>query len=325
MASKYEHNRAGYEDVQAMALRYRQPECGDGEKRRIETEIFKRFRGLAHKLIQKGVQTGCDNDNLLSAAYEGIGDALKKYDPAFKKPFPSYAHGLMFDYVRTAVQKDRGAAKTAVIRHLFCNKARYQKIIDAIPDGEAPDAAYEQIAAQIMQAQTFKKENPAVVMSNIRRYFEEGVTAKTISLAAPIKGSEDLCLVDTQIDVNAPDAADIVEFRDEREMAYTVLRQALKTMPARQAEILLRRVNEESLEILSSDLNISRERVRQIQEQALKNAAKAIISAAADWRVTNVLGIDLTVMPDQEKVKMGAKALQTKLRPALQAPEHAAA
>lgn len=97
-----------------------------------------------------------------------------------------------------------------------------------------------------------------------------GATGKKVSVDAPFQDDESNCLIDIMTDEGAP----TTDNNMERESLSTDLEAALKVLSERECEVLKMLFgigrNEMTAEEVANSLNLTRERVRQIKERALR-------------------------------------------------------
>lgn len=97
-----------------------------------------------------------------------------------------------------------------------------------------------------------------------------GATGKKVSVDAPFQDDESNCLIDIMTDEGAPTTDNSME----RESLSTDLEAALKVLSERECEVLKMLFgigrNEMTAEEVANSLNLTRERVRQIKERALR-------------------------------------------------------
>ena len=162
---------------------------------------------------------------------------------------------------------------TANQKRLFFNLRKAKSRIQAIDDGDLRPDQVKQIATQLGVSED-------EVISMNRRLGGDA------SLNAPIKATEgesgewqDWLVDDTD------NAEQILVREDEIDSRRQMLREALDVLTDREKRIFLARRLEESpitLEELSTEFDISRERVRQIEVRAFEKVQKAMVQAARD-------------------------------------------
>ena len=106
------------------------------------------------------------------------------------------------------------------------------------------------------------------------------VSARDVSLNAPINSDDGTVDVLSNMAADGQTIAETLEQSEFRRRGYALLKKHLEKMPERDREILVaRRLREPvaTLEALSQKYNISRERVRQIEERAYNKLRDAIL------------------------------------------------
>ncbi len=318
--------QAELDRVHALVLEYREPDCGETRKRRIESAIFHDFEALLANKVRRAQQPGIDTDDLISAAYKGLGQALQQYEPSYGRSFPTYAGEKIFNRIREAVSEAK-AGTNPVIRHIFGNHSEYSRIAGALPAEADRPKAYEKIADRIQQTGIGERYSRQNILKNIKRYFEEGAKPLIHSLDAPIDKSDPEAgsFIDHRIDPDALDPADITQADNERAVTLDILNRALASIMPRDAEILTRRVNEESLASISHDMAVSIERIRQIEVRATGNAARAVVDLALKGGLSELFGIDMRRKKEAmgERPKRGPKPKADKVKPVQGMDDHA--
>jgi len=155
---------------------------------------------------------------------------------------------------------------TSAQKKLFFNLRKLKNQLESIDEGSLSPENIKEIAKRLDV-----KEKEVVDMNG--RLF-----SKDQSLNTPLKDENQTEWQDTIIDEN--DTQDkIVEDKNEQNHRKKLFHQALKILNPREKTIIeLRHLNEKpkKLEELSKKFNISRERVRQIEEKAMEKLKKEI-------------------------------------------------
>ena len=106
------------------------------------------------------------------------------------------------------------------------------------------------------------------------------IGARDVSLNAPMRSDEESIDILSNMSDERENIADTVEKMEMRRIGYDLLKKHLAALPERDREILrARRLTEPALtlEALAQKYNISRERVRQIEERAFNKLRDAIL------------------------------------------------
>jgi len=170
---------------------------------------------------------------------------------------------------------------TAAQKKLFFNLRKIKGQIDAIEDGDLRPDQVKLIADKLGVAQD------DVVQMNRR------MTGGEASLNAPLGKSEDAGgeWQDWLVDENAVNAEQKLAAEDEYEMRMSLLEEAMATLNEREQHILTERRlkdNPATLEDLSKEYGVSRERVRQIEVRAFEKLQKAMQRLDKDVRAATI-------------------------------------
>ena len=241
----------------------------------------------AHKLVTSHLRLvakiamgyrgyGLPIGEVVSEGNVGLMQAVKKFDPERGFRLATYAMWWIKASIQEYVLRSWSLVKmgtTANQKRLFFNLRKAKSKIQALDDGDLNPDQVRQIATQLSVSEE-------EVISMNRRLGGDA------SLNAPIKASEGESgewqdwLVDDH-----ENAEQILVKQDELEARRDMLADALDVLTDREKRIFLARRLEESpitLEELSGEFDISRERVRQIEVRAFEKVQKAMKQAARD-------------------------------------------
>ena len=244
-------------------------------------------RGAAHRLVTSHLRLvakiamgyrgyGLPIGEVISEGNVGLMQAVKKFDPDKGFRLATYAMWWIRASIQEYVLRSWSLVKmgtTANQKRLFFNLRKAKNKIQAIGDGDLHPDDVKQIATQL-------GVHEAEVVSMNRRLGGDS------SLNAPIKASEGESgqwqewLVD-----ESDNAEEILVREDELDNRREMLHEALEVLTDREKRIFLARRLEEkpiTLEDLSGEFDISRERVRQIEVRAFEKVQKAMKSAAKE-------------------------------------------
>ena len=247
--------------------------------------LAKRFKEhgdtkAAHKLVTSHLRLvakiamgyrgyGLPVTDLISEGNVGIMQAVKKFDHEKGFRLATYAMWWIRAQIQEYVLHSWSLVKigtTSAQKKLFFNLRKLKNQLESIDEGSLSPENIKEIAKRLDV-----KEKEVVDMNG--RLF-----SKDQSLNTPLKDENQTEWQDTIIDEN--DTQDkIVEDKNEQAHRKKLFHKALKILNPREKTIIeLRHLNEKpkKLEELSKKFNISRERVRQIEEKAMEKLKKEI-------------------------------------------------
>jgi RNA polymerase sigma-32 factor len=245
----------------------------------------------AHKLVTSHLRLvakiamgyrgyGLPVGELISEGNVGMMQAVKRFDPDRGFRLATYAMWWIRAAIQEYILHSWSLVKmgtTAAQKKLFFNLRRLKGQMQAIEDG---DLQPEQVA-KIARALAVPEQD--VINMNRR------LAAPDNSLNAPVRLDGEGEWQDWLVDVS--DSQETV-FAEQEEMSgrQALLATALKTLNPRERHILTqRRLSEEptTLEDLSREYGISRERVRQIEVRAFEKLQKAMKTQIAERRMAS--------------------------------------
>ena len=214
---------------------------------------------------------GIPVQELVASGNMGLMQALQKFDPERGFRFSTYAMFWIRAEIYETILNNWSVVKigtSANQKRVFFNLARAKRAL-GIMDGNLSDAQAEKIAEYLsVPTEDVKKMSTRIV-------------ARDLSLNAPARSTEQ---EGADILSNMADSgAEIFDNVERHEMLVrggALLRKHLAELPERDREILrARRLTEPAatLEMLAKKYNISRERVRQIEERAYNKLRDAIL------------------------------------------------
>lgn len=244
-------------------------------------------RDAAHKLVTSHLRLvakiamgyrgyGLPIGEVVSEGNVGLMQAVKKFDPEKGFRLATYAMWWIKASIQEYVLRSWSLVKmgtTANQKRLFFNLRKAKSRIQALDDGDLNPDQVQQIATQLGVSEE-------EVVSMNRRLGGDA------SLNAPIKAAEGESgewqdwLVDESVD-----AETVLVQQDELDNRREMLADALDVLNDREKRIFMARRLEESpitLEELSGEFDISRERVRQIEVRAFEKVQKAMVAAAKE-------------------------------------------
>ena len=244
-------------------------------------------RDAAHQLVTSHLRLvakiamgyrgyGLPVGEVISEGNVGLMQAVKKFDPEKGFRLATYAMWWIKASIQEYVLRSWSLVKmgtTANQKRLFFNLRKAKSRIQAIDDGDLHPDQVKQIATQLGVSED-------EVISMNRRLGGDA------SLNAPIKASEGESGEWQDWLVDDSDNAEQVMIRqDELESRREMLKDALEVLNDREKRVFLARRLEENpvtLEDLSQEFDISRERVRQIEVRAFEKVQKAMKAAAKE-------------------------------------------
>ena len=234
----------------------------------------------AHKLVTSHLRLvakiamgyrgyGLPITDLISEGNVGIMQAVKKFDPDKGFRLATYAMWWIRAQIQEYVLRSWSLVKigtTAAQKKLFFNLKKIKNQLKSINENNLSPENVREIASRLDV-----KEAEVIEMDN-RLYTSEYSLNKKINQDI---GSE---WQDMLVDEN--ETQDItIENKDEYNFRKNLVFKAMNVLNSREKEIIkLRRLsdNPKKLEELSQKFNISRERVRQIEEKALEKLQKEV-------------------------------------------------
>ena len=255
-----------------------------------EYMLAKRFsehedRNAAHKLVTSHLRLvakiamgyrgyGLPIGEVVSEGNVGLMQAVKKFEPDRGFRLATYAMWWIKAAIQEYILRSWSLVKmgtTANQKRLFFNLRRLKGRIQAIEDGDLKPDQVKEIATKL-------KVSEEEVISMNRRLSGDA------SLNAPIKASEgDSGQWQDWLVDDHESQEDILIEQDELDNRRAMLAGALKVLNDREKRIFeARRLREDpvTLEELSAEFDISRERVRQIEVRAFEKVQDAVREAA---------------------------------------------
>ncbi len=258
-----------------------------------ESSLSRRWRDsedleAAHKLVTSHLRLvakiamgyrgyGLPLGELISEGNVGMMQAVKRFDPDRGFRLATYAMWWIRAAIQEYILHSWSLVKmgtTAAQKKLFFNLRRLKGQMQAIDDGDLQPEQVAKIAHAL--------DVPEVDVVNMNRRLTAPDHSLNASVRADGEGEWQDWLVDTS-DSQETELAD----REELTGRKSLLANALKTLNDRERHILIeRRLKEEptTLEDLSQQYNVSRERVRQIEVRAFDKLQKAMQMAVTEQR-----------------------------------------
>ena len=216
---------------------------------------------------------GLPVSDLIASGNMGLMQSLQKFDPTRGFRFSTYAMFWIKAEIYETILNNWSIVKlgsSANQKRVFFNLTRAKRAL-GIMDNSLSDSQTKQIAEYL-----------SVPESDVA-HVATRMSARDVSLNSPLNtdsDSKDILsnMADSRISIE-----DSIEQLEFKRRGYELLRKHLDMLPERDREILrARRLSDPvaTLETLSQKYNISRERVRQIEERAYNKLRDAILNDA---------------------------------------------
>ncbi len=243
-------------------------------------------RDAAHELVTSHLRLvariamgyrgyGLPIGEVISEGNVGLMQAVKRFDPDKGFRLATYAMWWIRAAIQEYILRSWSLVKmgtTANQKKLFFNLRKAKGQLKALEDGDLRPDQVKHIATRLGVS-----EDDVVSMN--RRL------AGDSSLNAPVRNdAESGEWMDWLVDDSAVDQETALAESEEQEQRRGMLHDALKTLNERERRVFeARRLAEEplTLEQLSTEFGVSRERIRQIEVRAFEKVQKAVQKAAA--------------------------------------------
>jgi RNA polymerase sigma-32 factor len=222
---------------------------------------------------------GLPVSELISEGNIGLMQGVKKFEPDRGFRLATYAMWWIRASIQEFILRSWSLVKigtTAAQKKLFFNLRRLKGRIDAMEDGDLKPDDVKYIATEL-------KVTEDEVVSMNRRMAMGGDTSLNLKMSEDGEGEWQDWLTD-----DGPIQDQIVADREEAEVRHALLAEAMRDLNDRERHILTqRRLAEEpqTLEELSQEYGISRERVRQIEVRAFDKLQRAMRKLATERRL----------------------------------------
>ncbi|MCX7630347.1 MAG: RNA polymerase sigma factor RpoH [Geminicoccaceae bacterium] len=240
----------------------------------------------AHKLVTSHLRLvakiamgyrgyGLPMNEIISEGNVGLMQAVKRFDPDKGFRLATYAMWWIRAAIQEYILHSWSLVKlgtTAAQKKLFFNLRRLKSQMQAIEGGDLSPEAVKQIA------ETLEVTEQDVIEMNRR------LEGPDHSLNAPLRLESETEWQDWLVDERASQESELAE-ADELDHRKALLVEAMKVLNERERHILTERrlkENPATLEELSAQYGISRERVRQIEVRAFEKLQKAIQAKEAE-------------------------------------------
>jgi len=222
---------------------------------------------------------GLPVSELISEGNIGLMQGVKKFEADRGFRLATYAMWWIKASMQEFILRSWSLVKmgtTAAQKKLFFNLRRMKKNLDAYEDGDLRAEDVRKIATDLGVSET------EVVNMN-RRMMMGGDASLNISFNEDGEGQwQDMLLDDRPLqDETVADA-------EEASLRHALLTEAMGSLNDRERDILTRRrliEDPQTLEELSQEYNVSRERVRQIEVRAFEKLQKAMMRVASERKL----------------------------------------
>jgi RNA polymerase sigma-32 factor len=213
---------------------------------------------------------------VISEGNVGLMQAVKRFDPEKGFRLATYAMWWIRAAIQEYILRSWSLVKmgtTAAQKKLFFNLRKIKGQLKALEDGDLRPDQVKQIATRLGVS-----EDDVVSMN--RRL------AGDSSLNAPLRNDAESGgeWMDWLVDDTAIDQETALAESEERDNRHDMLQDALETLNERERRVFeARRLSEDplTLEQLSTEFGVSRERIRQIEVRAFEKVQKTVQKAAA--------------------------------------------
>ncbi len=222
---------------------------------------------------------GLPVSELISEGNIGLMQGVKKFEPDRGFRLATYAMWWIKASIQEFILRSWSLVKlgtTAAQKKLFFNLRRMKKNLDAYEDGDLRPEDVRRIATDLGVTEE-------EVISMNRRMLGGGDTSLNVSLNEDGEGQWQDTLVD-----DGPLQDELVADAEERIQRHALLIEAMQSLTDREKQILTeRRLVDEprTLEELSQEFGVSRERVRQIEVRAFEKLQKAMMKIAGERKL----------------------------------------
>jgi RNA polymerase sigma-32 factor len=255
------------EEEFALAVRYQEQEDVEAAHRlitsnlRFVVKVSLEYRGYGLKLL-----------DLIQEGNIGLMVALKKFDPHKGYRFISYAIWWIRAYIQNFIIKSWSLVKmgtTQIQKKLFYKMGK----IKGLAHAERREEKIEELAQELN------------VKSSDIEEMQKRFAGRDLSLNAKLDLNQDISFLDLLPDLS-PDQEELLGDREEDGVLRDEVEGALEGLSERERFIIRHRIMADepmTLQELGDTFHISRERVRQVESEALRKLKEQLAGAELTW------------------------------------------
>jgi len=256
-----------------LAKRWREHEDREAAHRLVTSHLR-----LVAKIAMGYRGYGLPINEVIAEGNIGLMQAVKRFEPERGFRLATYAMWWIRAAIQEYILRSWSLVKlgtTAAQKKLFFNLRKLKAKLKHVEDGDLPPEKVKHISEQLNVTED------EVVQMNRR------LAAPDHSLNAPLRADGDAEWQDWLVD-ERPNAEQVTAEAEQTKVRRQLLEEAMKGLTKRERQILAeRRLRDEplTLEDLSQQFGISRERVRQIEVRAFEKLQKAIKQKVVEQRI----------------------------------------
>lgn len=243
---------------------------------------------LVVNLAKRHTGCGIDFPDLVQYGNEGLRKGVMRYDPELGNRFSTYGEWWIRHDINRAINNQGFTIRRPVHIHDFESKVKgvIKKMINRLHRLPVPD----EIADEIMECYPDLQQNSREkLVSKIEQYAMAGRRGEMLSLDQPRMGDQNDSPLAALLPSDADTGAECENFSTEK-LRRSIIARALSALKPAEQNIIRRRFlgdddKIETLEEIGDTLCLTRERIRQIQEKALRKIKEAIIQEARREKV----------------------------------------
>ena len=278
-------------------------------------ELFKLHLRLVIPTARRFLRPGCDLMDLVEEGNLGLLQAIEKFDYKLGYRFSTYAIHWIEQFIRRSVEEQ--ATNIKIPQHAWENLRTWSKALEKLKARLNREPTLNEIANEL----NIKAKQVVSILNTLNAAY--GVD----SLSNLVQNDEDsLTLEETLSDESKGNPDNLLTAQPSQEE----IKKILESLPQRDKEILLLRYgleaeNPDTLADIAKKLNISRERVRQIEERAVRKVRQRALelglidkqekqNKAINFhtgmkvkQTTDILGNEIAISPLAKLIKKAKK------------------